>query len=95
MQYIEHPSGSQLVQTSFAIVGLMKADYPFVDPIKKGIQLIMDRQQPNGEWLPEAIEGIFNKSCAITYPNYKFIFTTLALGMYARKYSKEATAQGS
>ncbi|KAJ0424939.1 terpenoid cyclases/protein prenyltransferase alpha-alpha toroid [Aspergillus carlsbadensis] len=91
MQYIEHPSGSQLVQTSFAIVGLMKADYPFVDPIKKGVQLIMDRQQPNGEWLPEAIEGIFNKSCAITYPNYKFIFTTLALGMYARKYSKEAT----
>lgn len=89
VQYIEHPTGSQIVQTSFALIGLMKADYPFVGPIKKGVQLIMDRQQPNGEWLPEGIEGIFNKSCAITYPNYKFIFTTLAMGMFSRKYSKE------
>ncbi|KAL2840674.1 terpenoid cyclases/protein prenyltransferase alpha-alpha toroid [Aspergillus pseudoustus] len=89
MEYIEHSSGSQIVQTSFATIGLMKADYPFVDPIEKAIRLIMDRQQPNGEWLPEAIEGIFNKSCAITYPNYKFTFTTLALGMYARRHSKE------
>ncbi|KAL4868710.1 hypothetical protein BDV12DRAFT_209020 [Aspergillus spectabilis] len=89
VQYIEHATGSQIVQTSFALIGLMKAEYPYIDPIKKGIQLIMDRQQPNGEWLPEAIEGIFNKSCAITYPNYKFIFTTLALGLFVRKYTKE------
>ncbi|KAL2830617.1 terpenoid cyclases/protein prenyltransferase alpha-alpha toroid [Aspergillus cavernicola] len=87
-KYIEHATGSQVVQTSFALIGLMKADYPYVDPMKRGVQLIMDRQQPNGEWLPEAIEGIFNKSCAIAYPNYKFIFTTLALGMYAQRYSQ-------
>ncbi|KAL4882678.1 terpenoid cyclases/protein prenyltransferase alpha-alpha toroid [Aspergillus karnatakaensis] len=87
-QYIEHTSGSQVVQTSFALIGLIKAEYPYVDPIRKGIQLLMDRQQPNGEWLPEAIEGIFNKSCAITYPNYKFIFTTLAMGLFVKRYTK-------
>ncbi|KAL4925989.1 terpene cyclase/mutase family protein [Aspergillus undulatus] len=84
--YIEHPSGSQVVQTSFALIGLMKAEYPDLHPIKRGIRLVMARQQPNGEWLPEAIEGIFNKSCAITYPNYKFIFTTMALGVFAGRY---------
>ncbi|KAK0720129.1 terpenoid cyclases/protein prenyltransferase alpha-alpha toroid [Lasiosphaeris hirsuta] len=88
-EYIEHPTGSQVVMTSWALIGLMKADYPDIEPIKKGIKLIMDRQQPNGEWLQEAIEGVFNKSCMISYPNYKFTFTMKALGMFAKKYPKE------
>ncbi|KAG4216925.1 hypothetical protein PC116_g34594 [Phytophthora cactorum] len=49
----------------------------------------MDRQQPNGEWKQEAIEGVFNKSCMISYPNYKFTFTMKALGMFATKYPNE------
>lgn len=81
--------GSLVVQTAWALIGLMEADYPDIEPIKKGIQLIMDRQQPNGEWLQEAIEGVFNKSCMISYPNYKFSFTIKALGMFAQKYPNE------
>ena len=49
----------------------------------------MERQQPNGEWLQEAIEGVFNKSCMISYPNYKFTFPLKALGMFAHKYPDE------
>lgn len=75
--------------TAWALIGLMKAKYPDVEPIKKGIRLIMERQQPNGEWLQEAIEGVFNKSCMISYPNYKFTFPIKALGMFAQKYSDE------
>jgi lanosterol synthase len=75
--------------TSWALIGLMKAGYPDVRVLKKGIKLIMDRQQPNGEWLQEAIEGVFNKSCMISYPNYKFTFPIKALGMFARKYPDE------
>ncbi|KAM7193113.1 lanosterol synthase [Rhypophila sp. PSN 637] len=88
-EYIEHPTGSQVVMTAWALIGLMKAKYPHVEPIKKGIKLIMDRQQPNGEWLQEAIEGVFNKSCMISYPNYKFTFTIKALGMFAKRYPNE------
>ncbi|KAK3685213.1 lanosterol synthase [Podospora appendiculata] len=88
-EYVEHPSGSQVVMTSWALIGLMKAKYPDKERIKKGIKLIMDRQQPNGEWLQEAIEGVFNKSCMISYPNYKFTFTMKALGMFAQKYQDE------
>jgi lanosterol synthase len=74
------------VQTAWACIGLMEAQYPDRAPIEKGLKLIMSRQQPNGEWLQEAIEGVFNKSCMITYPNYKFYFPFMALGMFARKY---------
>jgi lanosterol synthase len=89
MVYTEHPTGSQVVMTAWALIGLMKADYPDVQPIKRGIKLIMERQQPNGEWLQEAIEGVFNKSCMIWYPNYKLVFTVKALGMFAKKYPDE------
>lgn len=86
MIYQEHACGSQVVQTSWALIGLMEAKYPDVEPIRRGVQLIMDRQQANGEWLAESIEGVFNKSCMITYLNYKFEFPIKALGMFARRY---------
>ncbi|KAK3501384.1 terpenoid cyclases/protein prenyltransferase alpha-alpha toroid [Neurospora crassa] len=88
-EYVEHPTGSQVVMTAWALVGLIKARYPNIEPIKKGIKLIMDRQQPNGEWLQEAIEGVFNKSCMISYPNYKFSFPLKALGLFATRYPDE------
>ena len=75
--------------TAWAIIGLMTAEYPDIEKIKKGIKLIMDRQQDNGEWEQEAIEGVFNKSCMISYPNYKFTFTMKALGMFATRYPNE------
>lgn len=94
MQYHEHPSGSLVVQTAWALIGLMEAEYSNVEPLRKGIQFIMDRQQPNGEWLQEAIEGVFNKSCMISYPNYKFTFPIKALGMFARRFPDEKLVAG-
>ena len=53
---------TQVVQTAWALIALMEAECPEQEPIRKGIELIMQRQQSNGEWLQEAIEGVFNKS---------------------------------
>ena len=92
MEWNEHPSGSLVVQTAWALLALMSADYPDIEPIRKGIQLLMDRQQPNGEWLQESIEGVFNKSCMISYPNYKLTFPIKALGIFAKKYPNEKLA---
>lgn len=89
LQWVEHPNGSLVVQTAWALIGLMEAKYPDIEPIKKGIQFIASRQQPNGEWLAQSIEGVFNRSCMITYPNYKFTFPIKALGMFARRYPDE------
>ncbi|CAG8720068.1 16567_t:CDS:10, partial [Racocetra persica] len=76
--YIHHEN-SQVVNTACALLALMAGKYPNERPIQRGIQLIASRQFPTGEWKQEAIEGVFNKNCAISYPNYKFIFTIWAL----------------
>ncbi|KAE9972270.1 hypothetical protein BLS_004095 [Venturia inaequalis] len=83
--YTQHEQ-SQVVQTAWVVIGLLEAEYPDRAVIERAVRLIMERQQANGEWLQEAIEGVFNKSCMISYPNYKFTFTTKALGMYARRF---------
>jgi hypothetical protein len=39
----------------------------------------------DGSWAQEAIEGIFSRTCAISYPNFKFTFTVWMLAK-AHKY---------
>lgn len=92
MVYTEHPSGSLVVQTAWAILGLMYAEYPDRSRIEAGVKFIMGRQQKTGEWLEEAIEGVFNKSAMITYQNYKFTFPIMALGRWARLEEERAAA---
>ncbi|PWZ01644.1 putative lanosterol synthase [Testicularia cyperi] len=80
-----HASKSQVVQTAWVVITLLHAKYPQHDRIKRAVRVIMDRQLPNGSWAQEQIEGIFNRNCAISYPNYKFSFTIWALGKAARE----------
>ncbi|KAF2646602.1 terpene synthase [Massarina eburnea CBS 473.64] len=85
----QHPE-SQVVQTAWVVIALLEAGYPEKEPLRRALSLIMRRQMGNGEWKQEAIEGVFNKSCMISYPNYKFIFPIKALGMYAKRFGNEA-----
>ncbi|KAF1346147.1 squalene/oxidosqualene cyclase [Delphinella strobiligena] len=83
--YCQHEQ-SQVVQTSWAVIALLEAEYTERKPLERAVKLIMSRQQANGEWLQEGIEGVFNKSCMISYPNYKFIFPIKALGMFQKRF---------
>lgn len=89
MEWHEHPFGSLVVQTAWALIALMHGQCDDVEALKRGIKLLMERQQENGEWLQESIEGVFNKSCMISYPNYKFIFPITALAMFGQRYPDE------
>ncbi|KAE8228592.1 hypothetical protein CF326_g6472 [Tilletia indica] len=86
---------SQVVQTSFAVIALLHARYPVEAPIKRGVELIVSRQQGDGSWDQELIEGIFNRNCAISYPNYKFAFTIWAIGMAARRFGDWEIVKGA
>ncbi|KAI8921367.1 terpenoid cyclases/protein prenyltransferase alpha-alpha toroid [Powellomyces hirtus] len=77
-----HHAQSQVVQTAWAILALLAAQYPDKNLIARGIKLIMSRQQPDGRWNQEGIEGVFNRNALIAYPNYKFIFPIWALGRW-------------
>ncbi|KAJ3115426.1 Lanosterol synthase (Oxidosqualene--lanosterol cyclase) [Phlyctochytrium bullatum] len=82
-----HNEKSQVVNTAWAVLSLLTARYPEKEPIERAVALLMRRQQSTGEWLQESIEGVFNKNCMISYPNYKFFFTIWALGRYANRYN--------
>ncbi|KAJ5710308.1 hypothetical protein N7488_004464 [Penicillium malachiteum] len=60
-KYIQHEK-SQVVNTAWACLALMHARYPHKEPIQRGLKLIMSRQQANGEWHQEDVEGVFNNT---------------------------------
>jgi lanosterol synthase len=64
----------------------MAVRYPDHAPIAKGIEVIMSRQLPSGDWPQEDIKGVFNKTCAITYTSYRNVFPIWTLGRYNRLY---------
>lgn len=60
-EWVDHEE-TQVVQTCWAILALMEADCPEQAAIERGIALVLRRQQRDGGWAQEAIEGVFNKS---------------------------------
>lgn len=54
-----------MVNTSWAVLALIHANYPNQEVMRKGCKLIMERQLFDGSWAQEGIEGVFNKNCAI------------------------------
>eukprot|EP00762_Andalucia_godoyi_P007982 ANDGO_03489.mRNA.1 Cycloartenol synthase len=81
---------SQIFNTSWALLALMQADYHRIDGgmnvMRKGVELLMRRQMPNGDFPQERISGVFNRNCMISYSNYRNIFPIWAIGSFARKY---------
>ncbi|XP_026851595.2 lanosterol synthase [Electrophorus electricus] len=77
---------SQIHNTCWALLGLMAVRYPDHKVIERGIQVLIDKQLPNGDWPQENIAGVFNKSCAISYTSYRNVFPVWTLGRFSRLY---------
>jgi lanosterol synthase len=60
-KYCQHEK-SQVVQTAWVVIAMLEGGFPDKEPLKRALKMIMSRQQKNGEWKQEAIEGVFNKS---------------------------------
>ncbi|GLB20946.1 hypothetical protein AtubIFM61612_010894 [Aspergillus tubingensis] len=63
-QYVRAPK-SHTVQTAWSCLALMYAGYPDQEPIKRGIQLIIGRQKPNGKWEQEYPVGSGVLTCHV------------------------------
>lgn len=83
--YIEHPEG-QTVNTAWALMALMAARYPDKSVIDRGIQYLKSQMEPNGDFPQQAIMGVFNFNCMISYTSYRNIFPIWALGRYRNLY---------
>ncbi|XP_070566081.1 lanosterol synthase-like [Ptychodera flava] len=84
---------SQIVNTAWALLGLMAVRYPDLSVLERGIQLLISRQLPNGDWPQENISGVFNKSCAISYTSYRNVFPVWTLGRFANCYPTSSLAK--
>ena len=84
--YGEDNSG--VVQTAWALLGLMAAESDDRDVIERGVTYLMKKQLITGDWAQEAITGVFNRSCGITYTAYRNVFPLWALVRYHNKYEQ-------
>ena len=78
--------GSGVVQTAWALLGLLAADCGDNIALNRGVAFLMQRQQPNGDWPQDAISGVFNRSCGITYSAYRNLFPLWALARYGSRF---------
>jgi squalene/oxidosqualene cyclase-like protein len=76
--YASCPDG-QVVMTSWAVLSLLQSDEADSEAVRSGVRFLQDRQNGDGSWPDETIAGVFNRTCAITYDNYRKIFGLWAL----------------
>jgi len=78
--------GSGVVNTAWALLSLSIAKCKNVNAIKRGVQYLMKRQLPSGDWPQEGISGVFNRSVGITYTSYRNVFPIWAMGRCHEEY---------
>lgn len=83
-EYLSTEKG-QVINTAWAVLSLMAANYPHQEVIDRGIQFIISRMKIDGDFPQEAISGLFNHNCMITYTSYRNVFPIWALNRYVSK----------
>ena len=82
--YVEHER-SQIINTAWALLALMAADFEDEAAIERGVRLLLSRQESDGDFPQEGISGVFNGNCMITYTNYRNLFIIWALGVFIQR----------
>jgi squalene/oxidosqualene cyclase-like protein len=80
-RWIDHEI-SQVVNTSWALMTLVKGGWGASGYAERAARFIMSRQMKNGDWPRESLVGVFNKTALINYENYRRYFPLWALGLY-------------
>jgi squalene cyclase len=75
-RYVEH-STSQAVMTSWALLALAEIE-PDCQAIRVGLDWLESRQEPDGSWPREAVNGVFFGTAMLDYSLYVSYFPTWA-----------------
>jgi len=77
-RYVDH-ADSQAVMTSWALLTLVRAGCGNDIALHRAASFLVHSQARNGGWPREAIAGVFNRTCAINYDNYRHYFPVWAM----------------
>ncbi len=81
--YVGHGQ-SQAVMTSWALLALLDILPADNDSIKRGFDWLVARQQENGDWPRQSVNGVFFGAAMLDYRLYHTYFPAWALARYAR-----------
>ncbi len=73
-----------VVNTAWALMTLIDCGLAHTPEAARAVEFLVSRQLPDGDWPPEPLTGIFNRTTCIHYENYRRYFPVQALAEYAR-----------
>jgi squalene/oxidosqualene cyclase-like protein len=79
-------NGSSVVSTSWALLALAAAKNNNIAAVRRGVQYLIHRQLPSGDWPQEGVAGVGNRTCGLTYASYRNIFPIWCLGRCHKVY---------
>uniref|UniRef100_A0A803MET2 Squalene cyclase C-terminal domain-containing protein n=1 Tax=Chenopodium quinoa TaxID=63459 RepID=A0A803MET2_CHEQI len=86
---------SNLVQTSWALLTLIRAGQWEVDPdpVDRGMRLVINSQLENGDFPPQETTGVFMKNCITEFSSYRCTFPIWVLSEYRRAQAQRSAIQ--
>ena len=83
-KYVEHPE-SQVVMTSWALLALLDLEDPSEPAIERGILWLLSKQEADGSWPKQAVNGVFFGAAMLDYRLYHTYFPVWAITRYNHK----------
>lgn len=73
------PRASHVVNTAWALMTLTAGSAADTAAARHAARFLVRRQQGNGDWPPDSMVGVFNRTTLINYENYRRYFPVWAL----------------
>src|SRR5262249_41203087 len=81
-RWVEADQG-RVVQTAWALLSLIRGGCTDTAAMERAARWLIERQDNDGSWAREPLVGVFNRTCLISYDNYRHYFPLWALAEWS------------